>query len=313
MSELSNSSDASQFRADREIVNDNISNKQLEAIKDLPASTPTRKPLDEAEAKAATQALFRKEYTTLEFPRNMKTRVDPKIPHQNWGLLSFIPAKNAVPDKEGCYGIVKFRGAFDSIREAEEYGQYIITEIDSYSEVSIVHIGYEFPLLQDDEMYTAVTREIDVRQKCDDTYKANFKKKRDAENKDMKEIQERREKLLDTSHSAEKEKAIEDIDLYLELRVKKANAMMALDEGQKAIEKASEIIRKTKVVLDKIENEHPDYKDEYLERYTRALSAVGTNPYQNPLIEYMKKDDANNDITNTFEEIKITPVEEKKE
>jgi hypothetical protein len=107
----------------------------------------------------------------------------------------------------------------------------------------------------------------------------------------MKDIQERRQKLIDGDHQEEKEKSVDDIDLYIQLRVKKANAMQATDEAEKTILTAKDIIRKTDTVLEKIESEHPDYKDEYLERYKRALGAVGSNPRDNELIKYMIKDD----------------------
>lgn len=291
MSDFTNSSDATQYRSDRDIVNTDRANVPPQCIQALPKSQPSRKPLSGEEAKAAVTELYNNGYTKLEFPRNMKSRVDPTIFRQNYGLVSFVPSVNAIPDKEGCFGVMKFRGAFQSEEEAEDYARHLITDVDSYSEISVCRIGYEFPVMVDDTIYTAATREIDIRQKMDETYKANFKKKREEEKKQMKEIQERREMLMDPTHQKAKDKAVDDIDLYIELRVKKANAMMAQDECKKTMDSAVEIARKTDVLLEKLEKEHPDFRDEYLERYKRALTATGSSITQNPLINYMVRSD----------------------
>jgi len=292
MSDFTSSSDATNYRADREIENKDFATQPPECIRtQLPRSSPSRTPLTTEQFQAARADLLDTHFAQLEYPKTMKSRVDPTIPRQRWGLVSWIPSKKATPDADGCYGIMKFRGAFDTQHEAEEWGDKLIRDVDSFSEISIVRIGMEFPLFHDDSMYTRATREIDIRQKADDIQKANFREKRDKENKEMKDIQERRQKLIDGDHQEEKEKSVDDIDLYIQLRVKKANAMQATDEAEKTIQTAKDIIRKTDTVLEKIESEHPDYKDEYLERYKRALGAVGSNPRDNELIKYMVKDD----------------------
>ncbi len=292
MSDFTSSSDATNYRADREIENKDFASQPPECIRtQLPRSSPARASLTPEQHQAARSDLLDTHFAQLQYPKTMKSRVDPTIPRQRWGLVSWIPSQKATPDADGCYGIMKFRGAFDTQHEAEEWGDKLIRDHDSFAEISVVRIGMEFPLFQDDSMYTRSTREIDIRQKADDIQKASFREKRDKEAKEMKDIQERRQKLIDGDHQEEKDKSVDDIDLYIQLRVKKANALQATDEAEKTIETAKEIIRKTDTVLEKIEKEHPDYKDEYLERYKRALGAVGSNPRDNELIKYMIKDD----------------------
>ena len=292
MSDFTASSDATSYRADRDIDHKDLAHQPPECIRtQLPRSSPARAPLTPEQFQAARADLLDTHFAQLQYPKTMKSRVDPAIPRQRWCLVSWIPSQKATPDADGCYGIMKVRGSFETQHEAEEWGDKLIRDHDSYSEVSVVRVGMEFPLFQDDSMYTCATREIDIRQKADDIQKANFREKRDKEAKEMKNIQDRRQKLIDGDHQEEKDKSVDDIDLYIQLRVKKANAMQATDEAQKTLETAKEIIRKTDTVLEKIEREHPDYKDEYLERYKRALGAVGSNPRDNELIKYMIKDD----------------------
>jgi hypothetical protein len=167
----------------------------------------------------------------------------------------------------------------------------LIRDHDSFSEIDLVRIGVDFPLMSNNEVYTETTREIDIRKKVDEVVKSHLKNKREEETKAMKEIQERREKLLDTSLTNEKDNSVDDMDMYLQLRVKKGQALKMLDDSKVAIESSTDIINKTNVTLEQIEKEHPEYKNDYLERYNRALSAIGANPAQNDIIKYMTRTD----------------------
>ena len=282
------SEDNSIATSDKEYENVNKTNVIPKAILALPKGDINRQPLNAEEFENAKQCLLKKNYIEEKYPNTMKSRIDPKINRQSYGLISFIPSKNAFPDADGLYGIMKFRGSFETIPDAEEYADKLIREHDSYAEIDIVRIGYEFPVMANNDIYTSSTREIDIRQKVEDIVRADKITKRNAENKEIKNIQDRRKQLIDPTHAEERDKAVEDIDMYTQLRVKKANALMAINESKKTIGTAESIIDKTNEDLLRLEQDHPEFKDEYLERYYKALDSVGASPQQNSLIDYMK-------------------------
>jgi len=141
--------------------------------------------------------------------------------------------------------------------------------------------------MADNSMYCEATREIDVRKKIEDTVKENIKQKKEDEKKEIEEIQERQNRLLNEHKESKQEEEHVDLDYYTQLRVKKANAQYMLDECTKRIKECNEVIDKTQEQITNVDIQHPDYKDEFLQKYKNALDAIGANAVKNPLIQYM--------------------------
>jgi len=278
--------DTTNFRADDEKQND-ISNVVPDCIKQLPDTEPNREPLTQEELEKAFKTLVNKQFTNLEFPKKTKFRVDPHINGQMIGLFSFIPSKDAIPDKQGCFGVLKLRGNYGSMHEADKWSENIIRNYDSYSDIDFVYVGKDFPLMTDTSMYCTTTREIDIRKKIEDTVKDSIRQKKEQEKKEMEEIQERQSRLLSKD---EEKTTYDDLDYYVQLRVKKANALMMIEECEKRLVECREVIEKTKTEISDLDSQHPEYKNQYLEKYTKALEAIGTDASKNPLIKHMKEE-----------------------
>lgn len=273
------------WKADVEKKNDNTA-KEPQVIKDLPKANPGRKALNDSDLEIAKKELFSKRMSKIQ--REMKSRVDPPINGQYFGLVSFIPSKEAIPDKDGCFGILKFRGAFSNPSEAETWGEHLLRDHDTTAEIDVVHIGKHFPLLVDNTIYCDTTREIDIRKKIDDVAKADIRAKRQQEQKEIDEVTKRQQKLLDKSVEEEKDTTYTDIDFYTQLRVKKAQNLSLIDDANKRIEEAKQAIASAEVEINKLDEEYPEYKTQFLDNYTRALAEVGTGIDTNPLIKYLK-------------------------
>jgi hypothetical protein len=279
----------STFKADEEIKNQQLANKAPDCMIERPNLDSSRQSLNDSQLQAAKTDLIDKSFTSLQYPRTLKFRVDPRIPAQAIGLLSFLPSRNAIPDKDGCFGVLKLRGNFPTQEDAENWSENLIRNYDSFSEIDLVHVGRDFPLMVDNTMYNSSTREIDIRKKVDDVTKSALRAKKEQEEKEIKEIEQRQQKLLNPSTEQEKDDTYTDIDFYIQLKVKKANAEMLIDEAAKKTKEAQAVIDKTVVELDEIEKTHPEYRQEYMARYENAVKSVGADITKNPLIEYMKK------------------------
>lgn len=288
MSLPTSSNDLTNFKADEERHNDTTT-VVPDCIRSLPTSDPSRVPLSDSETSNAMNTLIHKDYIKLDFPKKTKFRVDPHIPGQTFGLISFIPSKNATPDKQGCFGVLKVRGTFPTLNEAERWAENLVRNYDSYAEIDITHVGRDFPLMADTSIYCETTREIDVRKKIEETVKEHLKSKKEEEKREIDEIQERQDRLLN-EHKEQTEQTI-DIEWYTQLRVKKANAQHMLDECNKRMQECNEVIQKTQQQIDDIDEKHPDFKDEFLSKYKNALQAIGADASKNPLIKYMQDDD----------------------
>jgi len=194
----------SNFKADEEVQNQ-VSITIPNCIKELPKEHNDREALTNEETKEAMNELLNKEFIKLKYHKDVKHRVDPVLPGQVLGLISFIPSKNASPDSQGCFGVLKLRGTFASINEADRWAENILRNYDSYSDIDYAFVGRDFPIMVDNTSYCSTTREIDIRKKIDDTVKENIRKKKEEERREIEEIQERQQKLLNTNSKEEKE------------------------------------------------------------------------------------------------------------
>lgn len=276
--------DPNAFRADEE--KDTI-RKTPTRVLDLPSATPGRRDLTDEQWNAAEKDLIQKEFVKLEYPRTMKLQVDPPLAGQYYGLVSFIPAKDAVPDKDGLYGVLKLRGNFANMKEADAWSENLIRNHDSYATIDFCYVGKSVPLMKDNTLYTSSTREIDIRRKVDETTREDVKKKREAEKQEMLEVQERHRNLM-SSVDEEKEKVYEDLDLYTQLRTKRAHLKMTQDECAKKMKETSKLISQCNTEITDLDEKHPEYKDEFMDRYKAALDTVGADISTNPLVKYME-------------------------
>lgn len=256
-----------------------------ECIKSI-TTDPLRDPLSKEETQEAHAELTQPRFISLNFPRTRKQRADPEIANQKIALVSFIPSSGATPDKDGCFGVAKVRGCFSSVDEADEWSQNLIRNYDSYSSIDFVPVGRDFPIMKDNSVYVTETREVDLRNVIDKTTKEFVEKKRQEEKKEIEEIQERQKKLSEAPKKEEENK--DDIEYYIQLRVKKATALMRQEEASKVMSQCKKINEKTNSILTEIEEKHPEFAEQYLEKYQNALKESGIDASQNPLIKYMK-------------------------
>jgi len=260
-----------------------------QCIKDLPTPDPSRQSLTHEQLQEEKTRLVNKEFTKLEYPIKRKFRVDPKVAGQVYGLVSFVPSKGAFPDSEGCYGVLRLRGNFGTELEADKWSDMIVRDFDNFAEIDYVYVGNDFPLMDTNEIYTRTTREIDVRKLTNDVVKAAQKEKEHKERKEIEDIQNRERKLLDKTHSQEEDESYDDLDFYVKLRFKKANALYTIHEAEKKMKEAHEVVQKTAKEIEDMDAKHPDFKDEFLARYEQAIKNISGDIKSNPVVPFMKE------------------------
>lgn len=252
-------------------------------IKSQPVDA-TREPLNSEELTAAHQTLVHKDFVNLQFPKTRKVRSDPEIIGQKFALISFIPSTGATPDEDGCFGVAKIRGCFNTIEDADDKSDDLIRNFDSYAEIDVVYVGKEFPVMKNNEVYVKETREVDIRNIIDKTTRKYLEEKRNKEKETIDDIKRRQKEIEETPEQEDKE----SLDYYIKIRVKRANALMRKNEANAVIKQCATIIEKTGVELADIEEKHPEFTETYLERYETVLKKSGINPAENPLMSFMK-------------------------
>jgi hypothetical protein len=269
-----------------EVTQNKLTTIEPQCMRDRPDPLPGTRHLTDEEVVTAKKELINKAFLSLEFPRVVRTRRDPPLSQQNYYVMTFVPSKGARPDADGCFGVMKQRGTFPTPKEAEEWSENLIRGTDSYNENIIGYVGNDFPLTLDSK-YCLSTKEVDVRTKMDTVARDSIRAQRETDKKEMEEIQERRRELLaDTSEA--KATALDDLDYYVTLRVKRANIRMMQEECTKKMKECAKILTKTTHEINALDDKFPQYQKEYQAKYNSALDAIGGDTNGSKMIEYMK-------------------------
>jgi hypothetical protein len=277
----------SQFKSLEDSVPERRATSPPRCIRELDKHVDTkRKNLTDEQGDAAVKELVNKDFIRLEFPRTMKLQVDPPLNGQTFALYSFIPAKDARPDLQGCFGVLKIRGCFPNEPEADQWSENLIRGYDSYAKIDFTWVGRPFPLMVNNELYRGTTREIDIRRKVDEIQREELKTRREEEKREQEDIQRRHRELM-RDVSEDRKETPDDLELYVQLRVKYAHARFTKDELLKRLTDYDANIDRVEKEIAELDKKEPAFKEQYIARYTSALEAAGIPVHSAPLIKYM--------------------------
>ena len=261
-----------------------------DCVKRLHPPNPNRKKLTDSELAEAKFQIWNARFCSMKFPRERKFRVDPDINGQSYGIISFMPSPTALPDKQGCYGVIKLRGNFGTVAEAESYGKFLLRKHDSYADYDLVRVGQEFPLMIDNTAYTNENCEVNIKAIVDDISLSYIKKKKEEERAQREEVEERHRRLTSKHTEQDELESIDDLEFYTTLRAKKAHCQWVIDENRKKIAEAREALANSMKEIAALDEKHPEYQTQFKRQYEKGLESVGTKIDENPLLSYMKKD-----------------------
>lgn len=249
--------------------------------------TPKQVSLTEEEVKEAYNELYDKTFVS-KFPKVDKFYADPVMRNQIYCLHSFVPSKGARPDEHGVYGFVKFRGAFETQKEADERAEFLIRNVDSFHDIYTSYCGRPFPLSAE-RKFVQETKEVDIRDHAIRVVSEDVKAKvqKDKEIKDQ--LEDRQKKLLEDT---EKNISTTPREHYITLQVKRANLVHVYVETRKSLEKIKDLIFKCREDIADLESTNPECRDDYIERYNSARREVGLETkLDNTYLQYMGLND----------------------
>jgi len=242
--------------------------------------------LTEQEVKDALDELNNRDFVK-KFPRIEQRYADPVDPMQRIGLISFIPAKGATPNQDGIYGFAKLRGNYPTDQEANEKAEFLIRNVDSYHQLYHTYVGRPFPLTQSSK-YSAETTEIDIRKSMVDSVSSSIKTKKDEERQQIREIEQREEKLKEDCSNEDKD----PIEFYTTLRVKKAQIVWTYLETKKKLDDMKDIIIKTRDQIVEMEQQDQSYSKHYYKKYcdARSDSGLSNSDNQDTFMKFLVED-----------------------
>lgn len=216
------------------------------------------------------------------YPKVEKRLEDPEYNDQKYCLHSFIPSSGATPDKDGVFGIMKFRGVFKTVEEMQERTEYLIRNVDSYNRYFEGYVGKPFPVTVD-KRYAEKEEFVDIRNKISEVTAKHVAEERRKEKKDMDDLKMRQEKLQEKVD----EESADPFNTYLEQRVKRSHLIFTVVGGKKTLNNYLHSIKKINEWLKEQDEQHPEYKESFMDRYMEARRATGVPDSDMTLLQYI--------------------------
>jgi len=227
-------------------------------------------PLTDEEMEQARESKIK----NLMFPQIDRHYADPSIMNQKICLVSFIPSKNARPDEDNIYGMMKVRGVFATEEEANERAEMLIRNHDSYHEIYHAFVGRPFPVTNVDG-YERELQTIDIRKKTVRLISEDIMNKKKTEETEVREMQEREQKLLDQSKRAKEELPEDPYEIYITNQVKRAQLIWTYRETMQKCKQMKDLVETTNREIAEAEIHNPEYLEQYREKYRKARLDAG--------------------------------------
>lgn len=237
--------------------------------------------IQDSELKQALAELVVDELLT-NYPKIERRLEDPIYKEQKYCLHSFIPSSGATPDKDGVFGILKFRGAFETLEEMQERTEYLIRNVDSYNRYFEGFVGKPFPITVD-ERYAEKQAFVDIRSKINETTAKHVADERKKEKKDMEDLKMRQEKLQEKVD----EESADPLTQYIEQRVRRSHLIFTVVGGKRTLNTYLHSIKKINAWLAEKDAENPDFKEQFLDRYMMARRETGVPDSDMTLLQYI--------------------------
>lgn len=204
------------------------------------------------------------------YPRRERFFADPDFNNQIYALFSFVPSMGATPDKDGIFGMAKIRGVTSDLPSADERAEFLIRNIDSCHKVFTTYVGKPFPVTTVSR-FSADQNKIDIRKKAIEIVGADIRQKRLDNDREMREMKERENKLL----NEQEEKGEDPLERYIVLNVKRAQAIWTYVENMKKLKSILRTIQNSEKEYKDMDAEDLTYKARYRQRYVEARKSSG--------------------------------------
>ena len=187
---------------------------------------------------------------------------------------------------KSVYGFFKIRGNWADKIQATRHASKIVKEMDSRYRIRLAPVGHWLPITEE----TAFCQEmLDVRMNKDEVHLRDeaVKEKRSNERQMMREIREREEDMKSNDVYDDPT----SLTYYAMRRVTDMRLTESRDNTRKQLESTETTIEKVRRELKLLEANHPDYCENWLERYNEERHKGGLpdfKPAEDLFEEYEK-------------------------
>ncbi len=219
---------------------------------------------------------------TVVYPKVVRDEIDPAIPGQACGNISFMlfTEKRVLRSGYPVYGFFKLRGNHSANTWAKKDAERIILDVDSKYAVKSSPVGHWLPITDDTRFCqelidAAPEKSSDGTQEIDSMRSEAVKKKETDRKRRQKEIEDRMEDVK----SGDIDDDPETLRYYSMHRVTEWRLTERRDIQEKLLKKAKDKLLEIRRELKEIEVEHPGYADDWVDCYNIERAKGGIAPH----------------------------------
>lgn len=261
----------------------------------LPPLTQSSLPIiGEEEFKLMKKDLVDSSCVTTGYKKYLKHSVDPELSGQRYYIWTFIPSKEATPDKDGCYGVGKIRGCFPTVDEADDRATFLIRDFDSYNKAYIGAVGSYFPVTSN----TIYSKEINdvkegkpgsmydgkdgeqVAKKCHQIEKDEIARVRAEQVKEKEKFEDSKKKIEQEVKNPLPET---DIVKYTDHLLDRGKVIIELKQTKEAYMSKLKVLYSLDKKICMLDEQFPDYREKSIGQYRKRGEESGMNV--EPIIE----------------------------
>jgi hypothetical protein len=235
-------------------------------------------PLTPQELIAARDEKIRK------FPEIIRGEVDPPIPGQAWGIVSYTIHPRGTPRGLSC-GKFKIRGSYPTEEQCNEKALQLLRDVDSDSAYLITPVGHWGPITDQHEEFCKDIQNVDLAKEINAEQERIKELSKEADSKKISELQEREKALKEDVRPRTRKEQVEEnesLDHYTELMVKIESLRFHLENWKAMKKDMQKKLRNSLGEKDRLDAKHSTHKDEYMAKLNAAKEAAGI-PLDAPL------------------------------
>lgn len=176
-----------------------------------------------------------------------------------------IKLQELLSRKQPIKGVAKIRGSYLTQFEAEQRAEELIKDVDSTNSIFTCLIGTPFPLVT--QGFADELSEVDLQNQTEHTISQNVREMRRKDQKEMNELKQQEEELMQGINADPGEKEEEN---YITNRVKLAALRNEIHALKKKIEECISLQNNCINWLFEAKTRHPEYEENYMEKYMQA-------------------------------------------
>lgn len=205
-----------------------------------------------------------------EYPTVVRNTLDPVLPKQQFGLLSFmfLSEPKKIPDTESTIiGFVKLRGNYPDVGSCTAQAEKLVRKVDSKFTIRVAQVGKWVPITS----HIFKGEQVISLQERSETEEIAHREVQRAKESVERDLEKRRRDLEDSQKIPYDP---ESLDSYTEKRTAEENVSKLIEQERNRLKGYILAARKIHGTLAELEEKHPEYASQWIDNCNKERVKV---------------------------------------